>query len=98
MRARYLLLINAVISLVISATVSVGSIYYYNKNYAQKVIAVNFNSFVQEQSKEFMQGKITKDEFTKNLQRGVNFVKNQPKNTMVLTGESVLRGNIIDIK
>ncbi len=92
------ILINAFVSLVISiAVVAIGLRYYYT-HYEQKLVAVNFDSFLKNQEKLFLLGKITQKQFEQNLERGVAVVKKQPKNALVLDGMDVLRGHVINIK
>lgn len=89
---------NAVVSFFISLIVVVGGLYYYHKHYQIKIVAVNFNSFLRNQEKQFILGKITKKQFEQNLKRGVLFIKKQPKNAVVLSGRCVLRGHVLNLK
>ncbi len=89
---------NAVVSLIISLIVAVGSLYYYHKHYEPKIVAVNFNDFLKRQEKLFILGKITKKQLEQNIKHGLLVIKNQPKNAMVLSGRCLLRGHVINIK
>ncbi|AEA33612.1 hypothetical protein [Hippea maritima] len=88
---------NIIVSLIVSLIVSVGSLYYYHRHFAPKIVAINFNDFLNQQEKLFIVGKINQQQLKDNLKRGLLVVKKQPKNAVVLAGRCVLRGKVINI-
>ena len=86
------------IAFIVSLFVSVGTLYYYNKHYATKIVAINLNNYLQKQERAFVTGQITKQQFQERLKEVVDYIKRQPKNTIILTGNCVLRGKVINLK
>lgn len=87
-----------IISFVVSVLVCFGSLYYYHKHYAPKIIAVNLNAYLKKQERAYVSGLITKQQLQQRINRVVSVIKSQPKNATVLTGNCVLRGKIIKFK
>ena len=86
------------VSFIVSLAVVAGGLYYYHKHYEVKIVAVNFNSWLKNQEKQFILGKITKKQLMEKLNYGLSIVYHQPKGSMVLSGECVLKGRVIKIK
>lgn len=62
----------------------------YDRFFATKVAMVDLTGFVKEQKELFAQGKIDQAELSSNLSRLQAYIKNQPKNLMVITKDVVL--------
>lgn len=84
-------------TVLLSAIISIGCIYLYNNYYAQKVIGVNLTKYVAQQQQLFLQGKITEEQLTKNINNAGEIVVRQPKRYVVILGNSVLRGKVIEL-
>lgn len=83
--------LNVVISLIVSAVVAIGAIYYYDQNYAQKVVAVDLKGFLEQQQEEFLDGKISKEVIEKRMDQLEKFVDQIPKHHPVILGDVVVR-------
>ena len=62
----------------------------YDRFFTTKVVMVDLTEFVKEQKDLFAQGKINQAELSSNLSRLQAYIKNQPKNLMVITKDVVL--------
>ncbi len=86
------------ISFIVSLITCIGTLYYYHRHYEPRIIAVNLNSFLKKQERAFVNGQITKQQLQERINEAVSFIKSQPKNTVVLTGNCVLRGKVVNIR
>jgi len=86
------------VSFLVSLITVIGGLYYYNKHYAVKVVAVNIDSYIQKQERMFVSGKINANQLKQNINRFVSYVKSFPKNTVVLKGSCVIRGKIAKLR
>lgn len=84
-------------TVLLSAVVSFGCVYFYHNYYAQKVIGVNLTKYVTQQQKLFLQGKITKEQLTENIADAGEIIVHQPKRYVVILGNSVLRGKVVGL-
>ena len=85
------------VAFIVSLLVSVGTLYYYHKHYAPKIVAINLNNYIQKQERAFVTGQITKQQLQERLKEVVDYIKKQPKNTIILTGNCVLRGKMVNL-
>ena len=81
----------AAVSLLISMVASVGSVYVYDRFYAQKVVAVDIKGFIAEQKALYMAGKINDEQFRANVDKMTLLVKAIPKNRVAIIGDAVIR-------
>ena len=89
---------TVIVSFMISLIVSIGTLYYYHTHYAPKIVAVNLNAYLHKQERAFVMGQITKQQLQERLRDIISYVKKQPKNTVILTGNCVLRGKVVNLK
>lgn len=80
-----------IISLIVSLAVVTGAIYLYDENFAQKVVAVDLKSFLQEQKDDYLDGKITEEDMNRRMDELEVFVDQIPKNHSVILGDVVVR-------
>ena len=76
--------------IVIALVTALLTVTIYDQFFATKVVMVDLTEFVKEQKELFAQGKIDQAELSANLSRLQTYIKNQPKNLMVITKDVVL--------
>ena len=76
--------------IVITLIIALLTVTIYDRFFATKVVMVDLTEFVKEQKELFAQGKIDQAELSANLSRLQTYIKNQPKNLMVITKDVVL--------
>ena len=86
----------AAISLLVSMLVSVGSVYVYDRFYAQKIIAVDIKGFIATQRDLYLSGKETGKEFRANIDKLAMAVKGIPKNRVAIMEDAVIRNAEIE--
>ena len=89
---------TVVIAFIVSLLVNMGTLYYYHQHYAPNIIAVNLNTYFKKQEIAFVTGQITKQELQERVKEVIDYIKRQPKNTIVLTGNCVLKGKVVSLK
>jgi len=78
---------------VISAIVVFIGLRIYDTKYANRIVSVDFNKYVQKQEALFLLNKITKAQFEKNLSNASNVILSLPKNDIVVDSRAFLRVN-----
>jgi hypothetical protein len=85
-----------IISTIIAVSASVISVYYYHKNYAFKIIAVDLAGFVESQKESFVSGKVDENWLIRKKEELTNYLKKLPQNTLLLTSDVVLSDYPVD--
>ena len=80
-----------IMSLAVSAVVTVISIYVYDARYAQKIVSIDIKGYTQAQGRDFLSGKITEEQFRKKFDHLQAVVESIPPNKAVLMGDLVVR-------
>ncbi len=78
-------------AVVVSVTISFGSVYLYDRFLAQKVVAVDLQGFLVKQKGLYLQGDIDDAELKKRLDRLEQLVETIPKRYAVILGDVVVR-------
>lgn len=86
----------AAVSVLISMAVSMGSIYVYDRFYAQKIVSVDIKGFIAQQKALYLAGKLTDAQFRANVDKMVAAVKAIPKNRMAIMGDAVIKNAQIE--
>ena len=86
----------ATISLLVSMLVSAGSVYVYDRFYAQKIIAVDIKGYIAAQRDLYLSGKETGKEFRANIDKLATAVKSIPKNRVAIMEDAVIRNAEIE--
>ena len=86
----------AAISLLISMLASAGSVYVYDRFYAQKIVAVDIRGYIAAQRDLYLSGKETDKEFRTNIDKLATVVKSIPKNRVAIMGDAVIKNAEIE--
>ncbi len=86
----------AAISLLVSMLASVGSVYVYDRFYAQKIVAVDIKGYIAAQRDLYLSGKETGKEFRENIDKLATVVKSIPKNRVAIMEDAVIRNAEIE--
>ena len=86
----------AAISLLVSMLVSAGSVYVYDRFYAQKIVAVDIKGYIATQRDLYLSGKETGKEFRANIDKLAAAVKSIPKNRVAIMEDAVIRNAEIE--
>ena len=86
----------AAISLLVSMLASVGSVYVYDRFYAQKIVAVDIKGYIATQRDLYLSGKETGKEFRANIDELAVAVKGIPKNRVAIMGDAVIKNAEIE--
>ena len=76
--------------IVITLIIALLTVTVYDRFFATKVVMVDLTEFIKEQEKLLARGEIDQAEVSANLSRIQMYIKNQPKNLMVITKDVVL--------
>jgi len=85
------LLLSAIIALFVSLIVASGTVYLYDQHFAQKVVAIDLNGFLQQQKDDYLTGEITEKDMDRRMDELETFVDQIPKHHPVILGEVVVR-------
>ncbi len=88
------IIIAIAIRLLLSAAVSVASIYTYDQYFAQKVVMIDIIGYVEEQKQLYLNGKISEQEWRAipdNIDRAMNREIKAHKNTVILIKDAAIR-------
>ncbi len=86
----------AAISLLVSITVSAGSVYVYDRFYAQKIVAVDIRGYIAAQRDLYLSGKETDKQFRANIDKLAAAVKSIPKNRVAIMEDAVIKNAEIE--
>ena len=86
----------AALSLLISLAVSAGSVYVYDRYFAQKIVAVDIKGYIAHQRDLYLSGKETGKEFRANIDKLAVTVKSIPKNRVAIIGDAVIKNAEIE--
>ena len=86
----------AAISLLVSMLMSAGSVYVYDRFYAQKIVAVDIKGYIATQRDLYLSGKETGKEFRANIDKLAAAVKSIPKNRVAIMGDAVINNAKIE--
>jgi hypothetical protein len=75
----------------ISLLVSVLSVFFYDRFFAQKVIAVDMKGYITKQRDLYTGGKLTDEQFRANIDKLEEAVKSIPANRVAIMGDVVLK-------
>ena len=81
-----------VVATIVSLVSSVGSLFTYDRFFAQKVVTANISKFVIDQRDLYFQGKIDRQQYINSLTNFIALLKNQPKNRVIIL-EDVVAAN-----
>jgi hypothetical protein len=77
--------------IVISLLVSVLSVFFYDRFFAQKVIAVDVKGYIARQRDLYTGGKLTDEQFRANIDKFEEVIKSIPANRVAIMGDVVLK-------
>ena len=86
----------AAISLLVSMLAPAGSVYVYDRYYAQKIVAVDIRGYIAKQRDLYLSGKETDKEFRANIDKLATAVKSIPKNRVAIMGDAVIKNAEIE--
>ncbi|GEM_PF-6815688 len=78
-------------TVIVSAIVVFAGLRIYNAKYAEHLISVDFNKYVQKQEALFLTKKITKAQFEKRLDDASNIILSYPKNDILVDSKAFLK-------
>ena len=81
----------AAMSLLISMVASVGSVYVYDRFYAQKVVAVDIKGYIQKQRDLYLAGKLNNEQLKAKIDKLSAVVTAIPKNRVAIMGDVVIK-------
>ena len=76
---------------IISLLISVLSLFFYDRFFAQKIIAVDMKGYIAKQRDLYMEGKLTDEQFRANVDKLEDAVKSIPSNRVAIMGDVVLK-------
>jgi len=76
---------------VISVLISILSVFFYDRFYAQKIIAVDMKGYIAKQRDLYMEGKLTDEQFRANVDKLEEAIKSIPSNRVAIMGDVVLK-------
>lgn len=76
---------------IISLLISVLSVFFYDRFFAQKIIAVDMKGYIAKQRDLYMEGKLSDEQFRANVDRLEDAVKGIPSNRVAIMGDVVLK-------
>ena len=79
------------LTVLVSVTISVLSIFVYDRFFIQKVVSLDVKGFIAEQRDLYLSGKISDEQFRANLDRLEAKVKSIPKSQVVIMGDAVVK-------
>ena len=85
------LFLSVSIGLLVSLIVAIGTVYLYDRYFAQKVVAIDLQGFLQQQKDDYLAGKITEDDMDRRMDELEIFVDQIPKHHPVILGNVVVR-------
>ncbi|TYO96781.1 hypothetical protein EDC39_11269 [Geothermobacter ehrlichii] len=77
--------------LLTSLATAVGTVWYYDQHYAQKIVAVDLKGFLQQQKDDYLNGRISEDDLNRRMNELEAFVDRIPENHSVILGDVVVR-------
>ncbi|NKE71272.1 hypothetical protein [Candidatus Manganitrophus noduliformans] len=80
-----------VITVVVSAFLSVFSVLVYDRYFATKIVAVDVRGFMEEQKKLYLSGVIGDERLKEEIEKLEKAISGVPSNKVVLMGEVVVR-------
>jgi hypothetical protein len=85
------------LSALVSAIITGGSIWYYDNRYATKIAVIDMTGYVARLKKAYLAGKLPKEELDTRLKRLSDQIRsNHAPNTVVLLKEVVVSGKVHD--
>ena len=86
---------NLFVSILASAVISAGLLWYYDHAYATKIAVIDMDGYVARLKTDYIHGKLTRKELDENLQQLSRQIReNYSKNTVLLLKEVVINGNV----
>lgn len=76
---------------IISILISVLSVFFYDRFFVQKIIAVDMKGYIAKQRDLYMEGKLTDEQFRANVDKLEEAVKSIPSNRVAIMGDVVLK-------
>jgi hypothetical protein len=80
-----------VITIAVSAFLSVLSVLVYDRYFATKIVAVDVRGFMEEQKKRYLSGAIGDERLKEEIEKLEKAISGVPSNKVVLMGEVVVR-------
>ena len=77
--------------IIISLLVSVLSVFFYDRFFAQRVIAVDMKGYIARQRDLYTGGKLTDEQFRANIDRLEEVIRSIPANRVAIMGDVVLK-------
>lgn len=88
------------LSVIISALVTAGMIYYYDTHYALKIETVDLRGYVKSMERQRAEGEISREQLTQSVRRLSDAVKAETArpNRIVILKEVIAGGKVKEIK
>lgn len=80
-----------VVTVIISAFLSILSVLVYDRYYATKIVAVDVRGFMEEQKKRYLAGAIGDEQLKEGIEKLERAISGVSSNKVVLMGEVVVR-------
>ncbi len=75
----------------LSLVLSLGTLYIYDRWYAQKIVAVDIKGYIAQQRDDYLAGKLNDDELKKSFDHLERIITTIPRNRVVIMGDAVVR-------
>ena len=86
-----------IVSVIVSALITAGGIWYYDQHYATKIAVIDMTGYIGKLKKEYMEGKLPKEELERRLKRLSSDIKNSySSNKILILKEVVVSGKVED--
>ena len=91
------IIVPLVIIITINITVTLAMLFFYDRYYAQKIVAIDMKGFIEEQRDQFLGKRITEEQLKANIDAMEYKIKSMPRNKIMITGDVIL-GKVETIK
>jgi hypothetical protein len=86
---------NLFVSILASAIITTGLLWYYDHNIATKIAVIDMDGYVNQMRSDYIQGKLSKEQLDDDLQRLSRQIKEKySSNTILLLKEVVVNGDV----
>ena len=77
--------------LLVSMLTSAGSVYVYDRHYAQKIVSIDVKGYIAKQRDLYLAGKLTDEQFKGNIDKLDALIKSIPENRVAIMGDAVIK-------
>jgi len=88
---------NLIVSVLVSAIITAGGLWYYDRHYATHIAVFDMNGYLQGLKRDFVAGKLPRDELQKRIAELKTLVGTHSPNTITLLKEVVLSGKVQEL-